>query len=310
MVEILTVVLMMLVLRFQPRAFSETSKNRQASAAVVAVAVGLATFGAVWFLTGRRQLPEVAQWYIDNTEKVTGETNIVNVILVEFRAFDTMGELAVLGMAGVAMAAVVTSMPRFPHLLDQPSPLAEPALNSIMMRWLVRWLSPVLFALSAVVLYRGGTAPGGGFNAALIGAAAVMLIYLSKDRDELVFGKKTPVALSAAGVITAIVTGFIGFAKGSFLAPLYGEFLGQHLTTALLFDVGVYLAVIGIVATALNLLGGPNRPGVTGSDDVMQDLYSDRSSLRVPPEMGVFASETESTSAPAPAHATVEEAKK
>ncbi|MDK7349632.1 DUF4040 domain-containing protein, partial [Lactobacillus mulieris] len=81
MVEILTVVLMMLVLRFQPRAFSETSKNRQASAAVVAVAVGLATFGAVWFLTGRRQLPEVAQWYIDNTEKVTGETNIVNVIL-------------------------------------------------------------------------------------------------------------------------------------------------------------------------------------------------------------------------------------
>lgn len=310
MVEILTVVLMMLVLRFQPRAFSETSKNRRASAAIVAVAVGLATFGAVWFLTGRRQMPEVAQWYIDNTEKVTGETNIVNVILVEFRAFDTMGELAVLGMAGVAMAAVVTSMPRFPHLLDQPSPLAEPALNSIMMRWLVRWLSPVLFALSAVVLYRGGTAPGGGFNAALIGAAAVMLIYLSKDRDELVFGEKIPVVLSAAGVITAIGTGFIGFAKGSFLAPLYGEFLGQHLTTALLFDVGVYLAVIGIVATALNLLGGPNRPGVTGADDVMQDLYSDRSSLRVPPEMGVFASETESASAPAPAHATVEEAKK
>ena len=78
----------------------------------------------------------------------------------------------------------------------------------------------------------------------------------------------------------------------------------------MLFDVGVYLAVIGIVATALNLLGGPNRPGVTGSDDVMQDLYSDRSSLRVPPEMGVFASEAESAPAPAPAHATVEEAKK
>lgn len=291
MVEILTVVLMMLVLRFQPRAFAETTVKRRAGAAGVGIAVGLATFAAVWFLTGRRQMPEVAQWYIDNTYDATGETNIVNVILVEFRAFDTMGELSVLGMAGVAMAAVVSSIPRFPHLLDQPGPLAEAGLNSIMMRWLIRWLAPVLFILSVVVLYRGGAAPGGGFNAALIGSAAVMMMYLSKDRDEQVVSRKAGIAFSAAGIIMAIGTGFIGFAKGSFLAPLYGHFLGQHLTTALLFDVGVYLAVIGIVSTALNYLGGSQRPGVAGKEDVMQDQFADRPSLHVPPKIGVYATE-------------------
>nr|WP_240393825.1 DUF4040 family protein [Corynebacterium lactis] len=293
MVEILTVVLMMLVLRFQPRAFAPTTSRRKAGAAVMGIAVGLATFAAVWVLTGRRARPEVAQWYIDNTEKVTGETNIVNVILVEFRAFDTMGELAVLGMAGLAMAAVVTSIPRFPHLLDQPGRLAESPLNSVPMRWLVRWLVPLLFFVSALVLFRGGAQPGGGFNAALIGAAAVMLLYLSKDSDQPVMGRRVPPVLSALGVIMAIGTGFVGFAKGSFLAPLYGHFLGQHLTTALLFDVGVYFAVIGIVATALNMLGGPNRPGVEGDDDLLESCYPDRPSLHVPEKMGVYAGEEE-----------------
>ena len=293
MVEILTVVLMMLVLRFQPRAFAPTTSRRKAAAAVMSVAVGLATFAAVWVLTGRRERPEVAQWYLDNTEKVTGETNIVNVILVEFRAFDTMGELAVLGMAGIAMAAVVSSIPRFPHLLDQPGALAEAKLNSIPMRWLVRWLAPLLFFVSLLVLFRGGTQPGGGFNAALIGAAAVMLLYLSKDSDEVILGRKAPALLSAFGVIMAIATGFLGYFKGSFLAPLYGHFLGQHLTTALLFDVGVYLAVLGIVATALNKLGGPTRPGVAGEDDLMEKCYPDRPSLHVPEKLGVFATDKE-----------------
>lgn len=293
MVEILTVVLMMLVLRLQPRAFHPTDAKRKIGAAVVAVGVGFATFASVWFLTGRRARPEVAWWYLDNTEKVTGETNIVNVILVEFRAFDTMGELSVLGMAGIAIAAVVASMPRFPHLLDHPGALPEPTVNAKLMATLVRYLVPVLFFISILVLWRGGTAPGGGFNAALIGAATLMLYYLCRDHDGPIMGKNGPYYLSAGGVIMAIATGFLGYFEGSFLAPLYGHVAGQHLTTALLFDVGVYLAVLGIIAAALNFLGGPDRPGSAKSAKELGPDIADRTSLHVPENIGVYSKEGE-----------------
>ncbi|MEJ5918918.1 DUF4040 family protein [Corynebacterium sp. H78] len=302
LVEILTVVLMMLVLRHQPRAFVETSSKRKSMAVVVAAGVGFATFAAMWALTGRRQIPAVGQWYLDNTEAVTGEKNIVNVILVEFRAFDTMGELSVLGMAGIAIAAVVASMPRWPHLLDKPGELAEVRLNTLYPRMLMKWLVPLLFAVSLVVLYRGGNLPGGGFNAALIGAATLMLHYLSSDKDEPVMGRYGPFLLSAGGVIMAIVTGFIGYFKGSFLAPLYAHVLGQHLTTALLFDVGVYLAVMGVIAAALNYLGGSDRPGSEKSDADLSPGVAHRTSLVVVPPQG-YEAETPA-SAPSSASAT------
>lgn len=307
LVEILTVVIMMLVLRHQPRSFVEVKTPRKVGAAVMAIGVGLATFGAVWALTGRRERPEIAQWYLQNTEEVTGEHNIVNVILVEFRAFDTMGELAVLGMAGIAIAAVVASIPRFEHLVDHPQPLPEASLNSIMMKWLVRWLTPLLLIISALVLWRGGASPGGGFNAALIGAGSVMLLYLSKDKDEPVLGVNAPYYFSASGVILAIATGFLGFIKGSFLEPIYGHFLGQHLTSALLFDVGVYFAVIGIISAALNKLGGSDRPGSAKADDEVSEGFATRAGLHVPGLVGVYAEpETNAPASHTATHATAD----
>ena len=283
LVEILTVVLMMLVLRHQPRAFSGTGRNRRMVAAVVGVGVGLATFGAVWTLTGRRGKPEVAQWYLEEGPKITSENNVVNTILVEFRAFDTLGELAVLGMAGIAMAAVVSSMPRWPQYPGRPGPLPQAGLNSLPLRKLVQWMTPLLFALSLIVLYRGGNEPGGGFNAALIGASALMLKYLSQPDDRPLMGRNIPYLFSGFGVIVAIGIGFVGYVEGSFLAPLHGTVAGQHLTTALIFDVGVYLAVLGIVATALNHLGGPTRPGSPKTDDELGPRIVHRTSMHIPP---------------------------
>lgn len=271
------------MLRHQPRAFSGTGRNRRMVAAVVGVGVGLATFGAVWTLTGRRGKPEVAQWYLEEGPKITSENNVVNTILVEFRAFDTLGELAVLGMAGIAMAAVVSSMPRWPHYPGRPGPLPQAGLNSLPLRKLVQWMTPLLFALSLIVLYRGGNEPGGGFNAALIGASALMLKYLSQPDDRPLMGRNIPYLFSGFGVIVAIGIGFVGYVDGSFLAPLHGTVAGQHLTTALIFDVGVYLAVLGIVATALNHLGGPTRPGSPKTDDELGPRIVHRTSMHIPP---------------------------
>ncbi|MDO4609548.1 DUF4040 family protein [Corynebacterium sp.] len=283
LVEILTVVLIMLVLRFQPRSFPETSAKRRAGAAVVAIAAGLATFSAVWMLTGRRGKTELADWYLNHGPEVTGENNVVNTILVEFRAFDTMGELAVLGMAGIAIAAVVNSIPRHPHRAGRPGPLPEPILASQPMSMLLRWMIPILGILSLLVLWRGGNEPGGGFNGALIGAAVFMLMYLTTPADEPVVPRNAPYYLSGTGVVVAVLTGILGFAEGSFLAPLYGHVGDTHLTTALIFDVGVYLAVLGVITGSLNHLGGQTRPGSPKEGDQLPDGVIHRTGLTIPP---------------------------
>ena len=116
LVELLVVVIIMFVLRQQPELFHRTSRPRSARAGIMAIAAGVATFLGVWALLGRHERPEIAMWYLREAPGISGGANVVNTILVEFRALDTMGELSVLGMAGVVIAAVVGSIPRHPFL--------------------------------------------------------------------------------------------------------------------------------------------------------------------------------------------------
>lgn len=114
----------------------------------------------------------------------------------------------------------------------------------------------MLAVISAVLFWRGHNEPGGGFIAALVGSGVVALVYLSAARDEGVGPPRLPLYLIAGGVLTALGTGVWGMvAAGSFLEPLHGELLGQKLSSALVFDLGVYAAVLGLVMVAFNLLG-------------------------------------------------------
>ncbi|MDN5572003.1 MAG: DUF4040 domain-containing protein, partial [Propionibacteriaceae bacterium] len=110
LVESLTVIVIMLVLQKLPTHFNFKTTRRVVRAGAVAVGMGLAAGGATWFLAARRPRSEVADYYTVNATEVTGAQNIVNVILVEFRALDTLGELTVLGMAGIAILAIVSSV--------------------------------------------------------------------------------------------------------------------------------------------------------------------------------------------------------
>ena len=266
LVEALVVVIMMLIVRQQPDRFHPVTPSRQVLGAILGVAVGAVTFMGVWFLLARPatgQRSELALWYLEEAPGITGGDNVVNTILVEFRALDTLGELSVLGMAAIVIAAVVSSMPRYPFYKGaHPAPIGESVLNSIPLRTLVRILVPVLVVLSVLVFWRGHNSPGGGFIAALIAGCAFMLSYLSFPRDEKIVATKVPVYLTGAGIATAVAAGFLGLLKGSFLYAIHGEFLHQHWTTSMIFDVGVYLAVLGMVTMALNALGGYLRPGM------------------------------------------------
>ncbi len=260
LVEILTVCVMVLILRRLPRRFHRDSRRRRISSGAVAIAAGAATTAGVLAFTGRRELSDAAEWFLRNAETETGGGNIVNTILVDFRALDTFGELTVLGIAGVAIAALLSSRPTVEIPDDVPSsmrtsPIGGAAQNAVFAGSLARWVGPATVLVSIVLLLRGHYEPGGGFIAALVGGAGFALLYLAAPSDESARIRLPYLALIGGGVAIAALTGLAGYADGSFLRPLHLDVLGVKLTSALVFDVGVYLAVIGVVLAALNLLG-------------------------------------------------------
>ncbi|MDO5031459.1 DUF4040 family protein [Corynebacterium sp.] len=282
-VEALSVIVMMMVLRYLPEKFHPVHKKRKAGAAVIAVLAGVAAFLGVWALMGRHERSDLAMWYLNNAPDITGGDNVVATIIVEFRALDTLGELSVLGMAAVVIAAVTSTLPRFPFASGtRPAPFGQSQLNSVPLRKGIAIVIPILVVLSIVVFYRGHQASGGGFPAALIMGAAIGLTYLSRGSDEIVFGRMTPIHLTGVGIIVALTAGFIGYIPTShgasgFLTAIHGEALGQHWTTSLIFDLGIYLAVLGMLTMAINALGGYLRPGT--ERDYLPWVHDDDSAL-------------------------------
>lgn len=290
LVEFCVAVIIMLIARHQPRLYLREGENRTRFATILAVVIGLITFFGVWLLIGRHDKPQVAQWYLENTPAEVGANNVVAAILVEFRAFDTLGELIVLGMAGIVIAAIVQSIPRSPnpgygpgstaelfraegstrfpdvHKVPELAPfyskyLRSTYLNSIISRQQTPYVVTVVVILSAWIFWRGHMNPGGAFLAALVAACGMLFYYMGTARSEAFRTNNFGYGLIGGGIILALGTGLVGYTKGSFLAPLHGYLGDIHLTSSLLFDGGVYLAVVGLIVVVVNFLGGRERPG-------------------------------------------------
>ncbi|WP_150460715.1 DUF4040 family protein [Nesterenkonia ebinurensis] len=278
LVEILTVVVLVLVLRKLPRKFHRVSKTRTTVAAAVALAFGAMAFIGTYALTGRRGQSPAAQWYLEETYETVGAVNTVNSILVDFRALDTFGELTVLGVAGFAILAVLNSA--FSTSDSHPAesrlwigtPLDHAADNTQAMRSVFNWMAPFIVLLSLVLLLRGHYDSGGGFIAALVLGGFFALRYLVAPSDSTVKLRFDYALVIVGGIAIGAVIGLAGFldgAQGSYLRPIviwegvplmpWGSEAGFTLTTALVFDVGIYLAVIGAVLVALDRLGQAQR---------------------------------------------------
>ncbi len=277
LVESMTVIAIMLVLQKLPLRFGRPDRSRRWRTALLAGGVGLAAGLGTLTLNGGRDRSEVAHYYLDEATEVTGGSNIVNVILVEFRALDTLGELAVLGMAGVVVIAVLSTVrqrdldPDAKHdrtrvvlpapALREPGSTAHRAIttpwtNVLPLQLMLRGINPVLVLLSLVIFLRGHNEPGGGFIAALVGSAIIGLIYLSTSSDRQIGPPRLPLYLIGGGVLTAVMTGLWGLvARGSFLEPLYGHVGGVHVSSSMVFDAGVYAAVLGLIMVTFNVLG-------------------------------------------------------
>ncbi len=264
LIEFLTVAVAVLVLSRLPARFSPTGRLRAGASAVVAVVAGAGATVLALAFTGRRGTSEVRDYLIGAAEADTGGTNVVNTILVDYRALDTLGEVTVLVAVAIGIAALTERTPMLPGRLRSVqlpgySPIENRADNAIVLTVFGRILAPVIVALSLYMLLRGHSAPGGGFIAALVASAGLALGYVASPQPDRVSSNWPSLGLVTAGLAIAALDGVVGLVGGSYLHPFHGqvEVLGLTLkgATSLIFDVGVYLIVVGVVVTALHRMG-------------------------------------------------------
>jgi multicomponent Na+:H+ antiporter subunit A len=281
LVELLTVVALVLILRRLPAVFHPVTRARQALTAAIALGVGVAATAVTLAFTGRRDISPAGQYFLDEVYVDTGGTNVVNTILVDYRALDTFGELTVIAVAGIVLMGILATRPMLPERTPNVKAWAGTALmrsvdNTLPIRVVARWAAPVIILLSFHLFWRGHYEVGGGFIAALVGATGFALAYLGAPTD-----RGAPVAwpyrgLLSAGIVVGVASGVGGYAVGSFLKPIRWDIPlpwgGDYaFTSALIFDVGVYLAVLAIIIAVINELGGVReREGKLSTEGVSE----------------------------------------
>jgi multicomponent Na+:H+ antiporter subunit A len=270
LVEVLTAVVAVLVLRALPTRFRAARPLRTVPTAALAGAAGVLAAGATLAFTGWRDRSELGDYFVQSGEEETGGTNVVNTILVDFRALDTLGEALVLGVAalGLVMMLRATGLSaksgRPP--IDRGSPPGEdappntPRVTDRLVFQATNWvLAPGMLLLSAYLFLRGHDEPGGGFIAALVGGIAVAFGWIAYGRTGghvPVLRVLRPEPLVASGLLVSVLVALWAVATGrAFFAPLHLYVVEVHLTSSLLFDVGVYLFVLGLVVAAIDRLG-------------------------------------------------------
>ncbi len=305
-VEVVTVVLFLLGLRWlpkrveqeQPRAEARRRWRRRRDALLALLAgAGLATLA---FALMTRPAPlSIAPFFIENALPRGGGTNIVNVMLVDFRAFDTLGEVTVLGIVGVTVYALLRRF-RPPReavarpaqqraVIEARTDLIEPvgtggetpgylAVPAV----LVRLQLPGALLFAAHLFLRGHNEPGGGFVAGLVVASALIAQYMvSGTRRVESRMHLEPARRIALGLLLALATGVGALAFGHpFLTthtlhvtlPLFGA---THLPSAALFDLGVFAVVVGATLLLLTALAHQSLRAARGGGPVSAALQKD-----------------------------------
>jgi multicomponent K+:H+ antiporter subunit A len=271
LVEVVTVILMMLVLHYLPaESPPEPRRLRKGLDAAVALVAGIGA-AAIVFAVLSRPFESIAPYYLEKAYTEGGGTNAVNVIIVDFRGFDTMFEITVLAIAGLIVHALLVRF-RVPDSFVPPP--RDAGFNPMMLRSGARFLLPFGVVVAIYLLLRGHNLPGGGFIAGLVLAAALVLVRVAGGAPLPAPGQLVNPVVIAAGLLIAIATGVGAMAVGyPFLTSTFGHpvwpIVGEvPLASAALFDLGVFVTVVGATLLALivpALLGTERRSRARGS---------------------------------------------
>jgi multicomponent Na+:H+ antiporter subunit A len=278
LVETCTMVMFVLVLRRLPGHFSVRPlvASRWLRVAI-GVAAGTVVAGLAYVATAGRQAASISTAFAEPAVSYGGGRNIVNVTLVDIRAWDTMGEISVLLVAVTGVASLIFGGSRRNPSRIRRAPLPAPprgevwlmaghtldaGLRSPILEVITRLVFHTMVLFSVYLLFAGHNAPGGGFAGGLVVGLALVLRYLAGGRHELdVAAPVDAGVVMGTGLFIALGTGVTAMVLGgevlqSALLDWHLPVLGHvHFVTSTFFDVGVYLVVIGVVLNILRSLG-------------------------------------------------------
>nr|WP_279052899.1 monovalent cation/H+ antiporter subunit A [Acinetobacter tandoii] len=273
-VDVVTTVLLLMSLSLLPQLTPyESSQARRWRDAILSIVGGLGIGWITWLILTRDH-NSISWFFLQQSIPLGGGSNVVNVILVDFRGFDTFGEITVLGIAGIGTLCLMDGMRTHGTTITQgltyrfnPSPL--------MLRIASSWILPLALVISLYIFLRGHNEPGGGFIAGLITSLALIIQYIALGQDQaeqLLRAKSGRLyeiwigsGLSIAG-LTAIAAWFWGrpFLTSAHIyvsSPILGE---MHLASAAAFDVGVYVTVVGATMLMISVLGDSRHSSMSG----------------------------------------------
>lgn len=267
-VEVVTIMLLLLALFFLPQRHDRLTKTSgRIGDILLAAGAGGGCGLLVWGMLTRPVDP-ISSFFMEQSLPGGGGANVVNVILVDFRGFDTLGEVTVLAVAAIGIYALLDNLRLPVPLRDQDGRLWATERHPLILSQVTRFLLPLALMVAVYLFLRGHNAPGGGFIAGLVAAVALILQYMasgiawSQRQWQLAFHP-----LIAFGVLIATATGagslllnhpFLTSTFGHVTLPVVGEF---ELASAMLFDLGVFLTVVGVIMLILANLGKLTRRG-------------------------------------------------
>jgi multicomponent Na+:H+ antiporter subunit A len=261
-IETLTTVLFVLVLRRLPDRFeSRAPAWGRALRVGVAAVVGVTVFALALTASGSGGKDHaVSDEMIARSVPDGHGRDVVNVILVDFRGLDTLGEITVLTAAAIGAVALARAgrRPRARGAATDPAPVQRLVVVDVA----VRVLFPAVMVGSLYLLFAGHNQPGGGFAGGIVAGAAVALRYVAGGIDDVrSLSRARPWTVLGAGLLLATLTALVPVAAGGHVleshhATLDLPLLGHvALSSALVFDVGVYLVVLGLVLMVFESFG-------------------------------------------------------
>ena len=288
-VEVVTTVLILLGLRWLPRRIEEVSplpntlrkaRIRRVRDFLLSTVVGGGMALLSYAMLTRQTPNDISSFYLSRALPEGGGSNVVNVMLVDFRGFDTLGEITVLGAVALSVYALLRRFrpskesmqlpvqqrqlaPDVATDLINPRQASDTALGFMMVpAVLVRLLLPIALVVSFYLFMRGHNQPGGGFVAGLVMSVAFILQYMVAGTQWVEAQMSLrPMRWMGFGLFSATLTGLGAlFAGYPFLTthtwhlslPVLGDI---HVASALFFDVGVYAMVVGATLLMLTALG-------------------------------------------------------
>ena len=294
LVEVVTTILILLGLRWLPKrieglaAESRVHRFRRRRDVLIAMVVGIGVASLAYAAMMHPVADSISRFFLERAYAEGGGRNVVNVILVDFRGFDTLGEISVLAIVALTVFALLRRFRPAAESInvpqqqqrqtaldaDQPDRAVDHSLTDYLMipGLIIQLMFPVILLFGLHLFLRGHDLPGGGFVAGITVAVALILLYMARGaRWVETHLRVLPVRWIGLGLLLAAGTGLASLVFGRPFLTSYFHYaelplLGRlPLASAVLFDLGVFCVVVGattlmLIALAHQSLRRPRQP--------------------------------------------------